>query len=326
MTALRTELGISADDVVLPFQIDPFGTRGRVVRLGAVVDSIVKRHNYPPLVARTLAEMIAMAVALAATLKYDGVFTLQTKGDGPIRVMLADVTSDGAVRGYAQYDADRLADLGESPSVPKLFGAGYLAFTVDQGEHTERYQGIVELTGTTLAECAHHYFRQSEQFKAGLKVAAGAFKSDDGSLVWRAGAIMVQSLPSEGAQGSAEGRDLARPLTDSHEEAEDGWRRALILMGSATSAELVDPDLPPWGLVDRLFLAEGVKIYRPHDLRHTCRCSRERVATVLRAFPRDEIEDLKVDGALVVTCEFCNAQHVFDESQVAALYGEPHKP
>ena len=137
---------------------------------------------------------------------------------------------------------------------------------------------------------------------------------------------MVQSLPPTGAQGSAEGRDLARPLTDSHEEAEDGWRRALILMGSATSAELVDPELPPWKLVDRLFLAEGVKIYRPHDLRHACRCSRERVATVLRAFPRDEIEDLKVDGALVVTCEFCNTQHVFDEQQVAALYGEPHKP
>ncbi len=325
MTALRTDLGISADDVVLPFQIDPSGTRGRVVRLGPVVDGIVKRHNYPPLVARTLAEMIAMAAALAATLKYDGVFTLQTKGDGPIRVMLADVTSDGAIRGYAQYDADRLAELGDAPSVPKLFGAGYLAFTVDQGEHTERYQGIVELTGTTLAECAHHYFRQSEQFKAGLKVAAGATKDASGGLTWRAGAIMVQSLPPTGAQGSAEGRDLARPLTNSHEEAEDGWRRALILMGSATSAELVDPDLPPWKLVDRLFLAEGVKIYRPHDLRHACRCSRERVATVLRAFPRDEIEDLKVDGALVVTCEFCNTQHVFDEHQVAALYGEPHK-
>jgi molecular chaperone Hsp33 len=326
MTALRTDLSIPADDVVLPFQITPFATRGRVVRLGGVVDSIVKRHNYPPLVARTLAEMIAMAAALAATLKYDGVFTLQTKGDGPIRMMLADVTSAGAVRGYAQYDSERLADLGDHPSVPKLFGAGYLAFTVDQGEHTERYQGIVELTGTTLAECAHHYFRQSEQFKAGLKVAAGAYKNGAGELVWRAGAIMVQSLPAEGAQGSAEGRDVSRALTEAQDEAEDGWRRALILMGSATSAELVDPALPPWKLVDRLFLAEGVEIYRPHDLRHACRCSRERVATVLRAFPRDEIEDLKVDGALVVTCEFCNTQHVFGEDDVAALYGGPARP
>jgi molecular chaperone Hsp33 len=323
MTETYAKLDISADDVVLPFQIDPFATRGRVVRLGGVVDTIVKRHNYPPLVARTLAEMIAMAAALAATLKYDGVFTLQTKGDGPIRMMVADVTSAGGVRAFAQYDAERLEGLGDQPSVPKLFGAGYLAFTVDQGEHTERYQGIVELTGATLAECVHHYFRQSEQFKAGLKVAAAAHDNGNGEPSWRAGAIMVQSLPSEGAQGSAEGRDLARPLTDWQEEADDGWRRALILMGSATSQELVDPDLPPWKLVDRLFLAEGVKIYLPHELRPACRCSRERVATVLRAFPRDEIEDLKVDGALVVTCEFCNTQHIFDEADVSALYDKP---
>ena len=129
-----------------------------------------------------------------------------------------------------------------APSVPKLLGAGYLAFTVDQGEHTERYQGIVELTGTTLAECVHHYFRQSEQFKAGLKVAAGAFKDDDGGLSGAPARSWSSACRPTGAQGSAEGRDLARPLTDSHEEAEDGWRRALILMGSATSAELVDPD------------------------------------------------------------------------------------
>lgn len=315
------DLRISADDVVLPFQIDPFALRGRVVRLGPVVDRIVKRHDYPPVVARTLAEMIAMAAALAATLKYDGVFTLQTKGDGPVRLMMADVTSDGAVRAYAQYDEARLADLGDAPSVPKLFGAGYLAFTVDQGAHTDRYQGIVELTGTTLAECAHHYFRQSEQFKAGIKVAAAQQTGADGEPTWRAGAIMVQHLPSEAAQGSAEGRDIERPLSLAQEDAEEGWRRALILMGSATSAELVDPLLPPWKLVDRLFLAEGVQIYRPHDLRHACRCSRERVETVLRSIPLAEFNDLKIDGKVVVTCEFCNTQHVFDDADLAALHG-----
>ena len=322
MTA-TSKLDIPADDVVLPFQIDPFAMRGRVVRLGPVVDNIIKRHNYPPVVARTLAEMIAMAAALAATLKYDGVFTLQTKGDGPIRLMVADVTSDGGLRGYAQYDEARLAEIGDTPSVPKLFGAGYLAFTVDQGEHTERYQGIVELAGSTLAECAHHYFRQSEQFKAGIKVAAAPQETAAGDQSWRAGAIMIQHLPAESAQGSAEGRDVERPLTETQEEAEDGWRRALMLMGSATTAELVDPHLPPWKLVDRLFLAEGVKIYRPHDLRAACRCSRERVENVLRAFPPEEVEELKVDGKLVVTCEFCNTQYVFDEDGGTALDGKP---
>jgi molecular chaperone Hsp33 len=312
-----TRLQIASDDIVLPFQIDPFALRGRVVRLGAVVDTIVKRHAYPPVVARTLAEMIAMGAALAATLKYDGVFTLQTKSDGAIRMMVVDVTSGGAIRGYAQFDAGRVAAIDDpQPSVPKLLGAGYLAFTVDQGSNTERYQGIVELTGATLAECAHHYFRQSEQFEAGLKVAAAETRGSDGASAWRAGALMVQRLPSDDAAGSAEGRPAAPPALGALDALEEGWRRAMILVGSATADELVDPELAPWKLVDRLFLSEGVKIFRPHDLVHACRCSRARAATVLRALPRAELDELKIDGKLIVTCEFCNADHVFDYDDV----------
>ena len=171
------------DDLVQPFQIDSSGLRGRLVRLGPALDEILTRHAYPEPVAMMLGEAIALAAALAGALKYEGVFTLQTKGDGPIGMLVADVTSAGALRGYAQYDAGKLAKaIATSPggatgigdSVPRLLGAGHLAFTVDQGEHTDRYQGIVELQGSTLAECAHHYFRQSEQVEAGLKVAVGA--------------------------------------------------------------------------------------------------------------------------------------------------------
>ncbi len=159
-----------ADDLVQPFEIEPFHLRGRLVRLGPTLDTIVKRHDYPPPVATMLGEAIALAVALSSALKYDGIFTLQTKGDGAIRLLVADVSSSGAVRGYAQYDAAKLAQAmagGATTSVPRLMGAGYLAFTVDQGEDTERYQGIVALEGATLAECIHHYFRQSEQIATG---------------------------------------------------------------------------------------------------------------------------------------------------------------
>lgn len=321
-TTAAARLAIAEDDIVLPFQIDPFALRGRIVRLGAVVDTIIGRHDYPGPVAQLLAETLALAAALAAALKYDGVFTLQTSGDGPVRLMVVDVTSAGAMRGYAQFDAQRLAALtgvaGPVASVPRLLGAGHLAFTVDQGPDTERYQGVVELVGATLTECAHHYFRQSEQLQTGIKVAAG--RSDVGA--WRAGALMIQRIPPEGAQGSAEGLILAQPLTAAQDEAEDGWRRALMLMGSATSAELIDPALPAWRLIDRLFMAEGVRIYRPQDLRHACRCSRERVTRVLRSLPRGEIEELKVDGAVIVTCEFCNARHVFDDAGLAAIYAQ----
>src|ERR1700722_7998342 len=128
------------DDLVQPFQIEPFALRGRLVRLGPAIDTILNRHAYPAPVAAMLGEAITLAVALAGALKYDGVFTLQTKGDGPIKLMVADVTTAGALRGYAQFDAARLdAGAATLAPVPRLLGAGYLALTVDQGEHTERY-------------------------------------------------------------------------------------------------------------------------------------------------------------------------------------------
>src|SRR5262249_10686585 len=149
-------------------------------------------------------EAITLAVLLAGALKYDGVFTLQTKGDGPVRLMVADVTTAGAVRGYAQFDAGKLAAAGPGAlgSVPRLLGAGYIASTVDPGEHTQRYQGIVELQGATLAECAHHYFRQSEQLQAGIKVAVGRVPGTDGPR-WRAGGLMMQRIPPEGGTAAA---------------------------------------------------------------------------------------------------------------------------
>src|SRR5437773_423079 len=135
------------DDLIQPFRIDPFALRGRLVRLGATVDRILAQHDYPEPVAAILGEALALAIVLAGALKYDGIFTLQTKTDGPVRLIVADVSSNGAVRGYAQYDEARLAALGAhrfeeagaNPSVPDLMGKGYIAFTVDQGEDTERY-------------------------------------------------------------------------------------------------------------------------------------------------------------------------------------------
>lgn len=307
-------LNVPSDDVVLPFQIETSALRGRAVRLGTALDTILHRHAYPKPVAEVLAEALAIASLLAATLKFEGVFTLQTKGDGPIRLLVADVTSSGHLRGYAQFDEARVKALGEGThSVPKLFGAGYLAFTVDQGEAAERYQGIVELDGATLAECAHHYFRQSDQFEAGIKVAVAAKPApgDGAVLNWRAGALMIQRLPPEDAQGSSEGGEKSIDAAKRDAE-EEGWRRAMILMGSAKAAELVDPDLPPWKLVDRLFLAEGVAIYRPLALAHVCRCSPERMRGALRSIPRAEIEELRdPDGAIRMTCEFCNTTHAF---------------
>jgi len=297
------------DDIVQPFQIDPFRLRGRLTRLGPALDAVLTRHDYPERVAAMLGEAIALAVALSGALKYEGVFTFQTKGDGPIRLMVADVTTSGAIRGYAQFDPAKLEQLGQDAvsSVPRLLGAGYLALTVDQGEHTERYQGIVALEGATLAECVHHYFRQSEQVEAGLKVAVARVALPAGGKAWRAGALMIERLPK------AEGGDSLREAED------DGWRRAMALMSTSTAGELLDPGLPPAELLFRLFHEEGVRAYKPHDLAARCRCSRDRVERMLKALGVRELEDLKVDGRLVVTCEFCSASYVYDEEEIAAL-------
>src|SRR4051794_12011487 len=143
---LSSEIDTKSDDLIQPFRIDPFALRGRLVRLGPTVDRILSQHDYPEPVAAILGEAITLAVVLSGMLKYDGVFTLQTKSDGPVKLIVADVSTEGAVRGYAQYDRDRLDAVparatgkAGSPSVPELIGSGYIAFTVDQGEHTERY-------------------------------------------------------------------------------------------------------------------------------------------------------------------------------------------
>ena len=297
------------DDLVQPFRIDPFALRGRLVRLGPAIDRILSQHDYPEPVAAMLGEAITLAVVLAGALKYDGVFTLQTKGDGPIPLIVADVLTDGAVRGYAQYNQQKLdavaAPTGATAlSVPRLLGAGYIAFTVDQGEETDRYQGIVELAGATLADCAQHYFRQSEQIQAGIKLAVGRTGP---CRAWRAGGLMLQRVPPEGGYGV---------IAD---DVEDGWRRTMVLMSSATAGELIDPDLAPHRLLLRLFHEDGVRVYDTHPLEARCRCSRERIETILRAFPADELDDMQKERVTTVTCEFCSRRYTFDADEISRL-------
>ncbi|MBL8667800.1 MAG: Hsp33 family molecular chaperone HslO [Rhodospirillales bacterium] len=295
----------SFEDHVQPFQIEAPGLRGRLVRLGPAVDAVIAAHQYPPAVAGQLAEAMAMAAVLASGLKYDGIFTLQLQGDGPIRLMVVDMTSSGDMRGYARFEAERLTGpmrTTEGP-VPRLFGSAVMSFTVDQGPGSERYQGITPLEGATLSECCHAYFRQSEQLQTAIQLCATDMALPEGGR--RAAALMIQRLPL--AQG-------ADP-----EAAEDDWRRAVILMSSARSTELLSPELAPADLLFRLFHEDGVRLFRTRPLRQQCRCSRAKVERALRAFPVDELLAMREDGLLRACCEFCKAEYVFDETALAAL-------
>jgi molecular chaperone Hsp33 len=309
------------DDLIQPFSIEASGLRGRLVRLGPAVDSVLSAHDYPPAVARLLGELLALGGVMSSMLKFDGVFTLQTKGDGPVGMMVVDYTAEGKLRGYAQVDEARLAaeglahDAGDAP-VPRLLGAGHLAFTVDGGpESDKRYQGIVDIEGATLAEVLQHYFRQSEQLPTGIHLAAepvaadGASSNGGGATPgWRAGGLLLQRLPED------------RPGTRSAAEHEEDWRRALILMSSCTRSELISPRIAPNELLFRLFHEDGVRVYSPRPVATGCRCSQERVEKTLRRIPRAELDDLKIEGEVVVTCEFCNATYRFDDAALERVY------
>jgi molecular chaperone Hsp33 len=207
------------------------------------------------------------------------------------------------LRAYANIDRQALAALGDEPKapVPRLLGAGHLAFTVDQGDGGDRYQGIVELSGATLADCAHAYFQQSEQIGAGIRLAVGLVPGG----TWRAGALMIQRLP------------LASGLADD-DAADDDWRRVLALQGSLTQDELLDPALAPNDLLYRLFHQEGVRVWAAKPLQPGCTCSRQRVRKLLRSFPRAELLAMVVDGRITATCEFCTAFYDFDAGKILA--------
>ena len=300
-----------ADNLLRPFQLERSALRGRVVRLGALVDRVLTRHDYPEPVGRMLGELFVLAATLAGGLKFNGTFSLQIQSDGPVSLMLADCTNEGAMRGYARYDEARLARISRS-DVQALLGHGRLAFTVDQNQLGQAYQGIVELSGPTLTDCMQAYFRQSEQLKTGLRIAVDRI-ADAGGPRWRAGGIMIQRLADEARDDWSD------------EQALEDWRRTMLLLGTATAAELVDPHLAPERLLLHLFHEEGVRVFTPHGLRFGCRCSRERVETMLRRFPEHELDDMRDDdGDVVVTCQFCNIDFRFDDAQLARLHGKMH--
>lgn len=280
-------------DFVQTFQIEDLNIRGRLVRLSHVFDSATRAHDYPMPLARFVGETMALTVTLASALKYDGIFTLQAQGDGPVPLVMADMTSEGGIRAYAKSKEN--ADLSniEGVSVPHIIGAGRLAFTVDQGPDTERYQGITELDGATLTECAQNYFRNSEQLDTAIIICS---ERPDSESLPKVAALMLQRLPTG---------------TDDSDEDEN-WRRAVVLMSSITTEELLNSKLKASQVLYRLYHEDGVRLYDPHLLHHECRCSGERVGRTLKSFPRDEIADMADDGVITVTCEFCRTDYVYN--------------
>ncbi|MGF1621379.1 MAG: Hsp33 family molecular chaperone [Rhodomicrobiaceae bacterium] len=291
------------DDFVLPFQIESSGARGRIVRMGPAITSVLGKHDYPEPVSRLLGEAMTLTAMLGAALKFDGKFILQTNSDGPVSFLVAHYHAPGNIRGYASFDKDAFEAVGDEAaeeSQTRLFGNGHLAMTIDQGPDMDRYQGVVPLEGNNLSEAADLYFRQSEQLPTFIRIAVArhyeAGKDDEpGSWTWRAGGLMVQKLTEEGGTLKTNGHD-----------ADDAWTRAYLLASTVEDHELLDPMLEPERLLYRLFHEERVRAFDATNVTAFCQCSRERVEQMLASFTQADIEDMAEEGRVKVKCEFCN--------------------
>jgi molecular chaperone Hsp33 len=308
------------DDIVLPFEVKPLGIRGRVVRLGPVIDDILARHDYPGTVSALLAQSVALAALLGSTLKFEGKFILQTKTDGPVNMLVADFVSPNGIRGVARMNKQAVEDAGRLATESELMGEGYLAMTVDQGQDMERYQGIVPLGEGTLADAAHTYFAQSEQIPTRLHLFAGpVMQKGEKQTHWRAGAILIQHLPREGGISPVAFSSGDVPEGSEYEVVEnDDWVKARLLLDTVESHELLDPTLSAEELLYRLYHEDGVTVYPSTHLARHCTCSRETVATMIQGFSSDDRAAMVEGDAIKVVCEFCSTPYVFKPDEFAS--------
>ncbi|MDI1364895.1 MAG: Hsp33 family molecular chaperone [bacterium] len=281
------------DDVVSAFQIEGLPVRGRVVRLGAAVDEVLTRHDYPEPVANLLGEACALAALVGSSLKFEGRLIIQAQGDGPVRYVVVDYDTSGGLRGYCRFDADEVARVSDGfvrPGAKTLLGGGVFIMTLDQGADMDRYQGVTPIEGETLALCAEQYFAQSEQTPTRVRLAVGQADTGEG-LKWRAGGILIQSIAGDETRG----------------ETQEAWRHAQAFFETTGEDELIDPLLSTPTLLWRLFNEDGVRLIDEKPLRAFCRCSEDRIGVVIQSFTDEEkAEMVEPDGKIHVTCEYCS--------------------
>lgn len=323
-TVQLDDLQFAGDDKVVPFQVEGLDVRGRAVQVGPLLNAILERHDYPPVVACLLAEAVVLTALIGTSLKFSGKLTLQTKGDGPVDLLVADFTAPENMRAYARFDEERLAQAmaaGET-SPEQLLGNGILAFTIDQGVGMQPYQGIVPLDGSSLEDIAGVYFRQSEQLPTRVRLGVAELYDRDADGKprhnWRAGGIIAQFLPQ--APERLRQRDLHGGDGDEGNvdyAVDDAWNEAVALIDTVDMDELTDPQVPAEKLLFRLFHEQGVRVYEPQAILDRCNCSREKIKGVLSGFSAEEIQDSQEDGQVSVTCEFCSTTYHYPVEELS---------
>ena len=293
------------DDLAAAFQIEGWPVRGRLVRLGSTIDAILSAHAYPEPVAALLGEACALAALIGSSLKFEGRLIVQAQGDGPVRYVVADYDTQGHLRGYCRFDEAEVAAASQGfarPGAKTLLGEGVFVMTLDRGPDFERTQGITPIEGESLSLAAEHYFQQSEQIPTRVRLAVGAVTTDAGTA-WRAGGALIQLIAGDEARGSTE----------------EAWNRSRALFQTLGDDELIDPTVAPETLLFRLFHEDGVRLEDPRALSAVCRCSKDRIGTVLASFaPEERAEMVEPDGKIRVTCEYCATVYELEPEEVVA--------
>lgn len=294
--------GAAREDAVATFQLDNVPVRGQIAELSvASLDPILKRHDYPPELARLLGEALLLSVLVGASLKFEGKLLVQAEGDGPVSMLVAEYSTNGSLRGYARRDADRWDTLmaatgGARPAMPDVFGtrAALGLILIHDDPSMRPYQGIVPLDQPTLAECAAHYFRQSEQVPTHLSLAVGTLSDAGAPPVWRGGGLLTQKIAGE----------------ETGADADDCWQAVRAKLDTLSDAEVLDPDVPPETLLYRLFHEDGVRLGTPAEVADACSCNEARLRATLSSLPDEGLRDLvEPDGSLSINCQFCNRHY-----------------
>ncbi|MEM7068750.1 MAG: Hsp33 family molecular chaperone [Pseudomonadota bacterium] len=317
---------LAGDDVVVPFAVAPLDVRGRAIQVGSLLDTILKRHNYPHDVGFLLGELIVLNIILGSSLKFDGNFILQTQSDGPVSLVVVDFSTPGSVRAYARFDEAAVEKAAaEGKATPReLLGNGVMALTIDQGPEMQRYQGVVELDGITLEEVAHQYFRQSEQIPTRVRLAvAQIMRAGEGDgpveTSWRAGGLITQFLPD--TPGRVVTQDLPGGSGEDEEEVpvDDAWVEASSLVDTISDDELTDPNISAERLLYRLYNEHGVRVFDGIPVEESCPCSREKVIALVKNFEDEEDGSSEKREDFTTTCEFCSTVYEISANEI---YGD----
>lgn len=281
-------------DRVRRFVLERHPIRGHSARLARAWLELREHQDYPPAVQQLLGEAVGASVLLAATLKFDGVLTLQLQGKGLVSLLVAQCTHDFKVRGMARHQA-----IGGEAGFRSLAGDGQVIVTIEATDRASSYQGIVPIAGNSLAESLEAYFLQSEQLPTRVVLAA---------TPGMVSGMLVQRIPGEGGKQTVDPAAL-----------ETAWMKADHAMAALTRAELLEEDVEQ--RLVRMFGVDEVRLFGGQEVRHECRCSRERVANVLRSLGVDEVRSVIAEqGTVTVTCEFCQKPYRFDAIDTEQLF------